>query len=118
MPTVRASPFLDGPRDVRSPHERYREDQEEEVVLPVVQFNHSMERMDGARCRSAAALEVTLKGNKSWRRERLAFESSQEFPEHVEVARRGIGAVRDTFDALLLWPGEGDLHAEDDRHRH
>ena len=46
---VRAAPFFDRPRDVRAPHEGQREDQEEEIVLPVVQLDQAMECANGAR---------------------------------------------------------------------
>ena len=57
-------PRLDGPCHVRSPQERQRQYQEDQVVLPVVQLHQPMKRPDGRRGSTVACVDRLTQGTK------------------------------------------------------
>ena len=82
------APRFDRPRHVRAPEERQREDQEDQVVLPVVHLHQPVQRADGATRRELAGVDRLTQRSQPRRRELLLLELLEQVSEDVEVARR------------------------------
>ena len=117
VPAVPHAPRLDGPCHVRSPQERQRDDQEDQVVLPVVQLHQPMQRADGDGGSTVAAVDRVAQGAKPRGRELLLFQTFEQMAEDVEIARDGGRAMKRPFDTALLRPREPHLERENDLQR-
>jgi hypothetical protein len=114
---VFAPPRFDRPRDVRAPHERERQHQEIQVLLPVVQLDELMQRPNRARRGDPLSRQRTVKRHEARRRELLWLQLRQQVTEDVEIVCGAVGTMERAVDPLHLRPGERRLHDERNQER-